>query len=232
MSKIHTVYIRNLNEKLSISSLKNQLEQLFETSGYKIENIKAHKNLKLKGQAFVSFNKNVDIDQIIDKFNTKMFCGKPMNVKIANSESDCIVENIMNQKDYKKYLENERQKRLSKRQQKKQNKKRKLEGDYHDNDNDRKQTESDTKVIKKNKHNPEIPNHILILTGLSKDIAEEDLTNIFTKFSGFLTINMVQVRQLALIEFQDESNAVDCYQKLGNEITIKEKKCTLAYAKK
>lgn len=232
MSKIHTVYIRNLNEKLSITSLKNQLEQLFENSGYKVENIQAHKNIKLKGQAFVSFDKNVNIYQIIAKFNTKMLCGKPMNVKVANSESDIIVKNSKNLKDYNKYLESERQKRLSKREKVKQNKKRKLEDNDYGNDNDGKQIETDKRVNKKSKHNPEIPNHILIITGLPKDINQEDLTNIFTKFNGFLTINIVQIRQVALIEFQNESNAIECYEELGNEVIVKEKKCTLAYAKK
>lgn len=219
----HTVYIRNLNEKLSKTSLKSKLRKLFETSGYRVINVEAHKNIKLKGQAFVSFDANVDITTIIDNFNTKMLCGKPMNVQLANSESDYIIKQTFTPENFKQYLKKQRSNRLLKRQHKAEEKLSKK----------RKAVEDSSQTTKKAKHDAKpIPNHILILTELPEDTREQDLTDVFAKFSGFLTINLVQIRQLALIEFDFEKNAVECMKQLGDSVEIKKHKCSLAFAKK
>ena len=49
-----TVYVNNLNDKVSVNKLKGELESVFQKYG-KIIQITAHKNLKMKGQAFVTF---------------------------------------------------------------------------------------------------------------------------------------------------------------------------------
>ena len=49
-----TIYVNNLNEKVSINKLKNELQQTFNVCG-KILRISALKTLKLKGQAFITF---------------------------------------------------------------------------------------------------------------------------------------------------------------------------------
>ncbi|KAG0681999.1 hypothetical protein C6P40_003004 [Pichia californica] len=230
MTDKHTIYIRNLNEKISISKLKLELKSLFEDSGFKVHTIQAYGNLKLKGQAFVSFNKDVDINSVIDIFNTKMMYGKPMNVKIANSESDVIVKDSVDSVNYQQYLKTQQKARLLKKQKLIQTNNKRKRDDELDKESNEIEDEKLNKKIKTS--NKVVPNHILIITGLPKNAVEQDFNEIFTKFSGFLTINLVIVRQLALVEFKNESDAVECVNKLGNTIKIREKDCSINYAKK
>ena len=49
-----TLYIQNLNEKIKLSVLKQSLRSLFKTYG-EVVDVVAHSNLRMRGQAFVSF---------------------------------------------------------------------------------------------------------------------------------------------------------------------------------
>lgn len=223
----HTVYIRNLNEKLSVSSLKKNLSALFNDAGFRVYGIQACKNIRLRGQAFVSFADNVDIHLVVETFNTKVLCGKPMNVRVAKADSDPVVEETLTTEKYKQYLKKQRDARLFRRQQNKEkliSKKRKID------ESENTGAESSSKRIK-NQDKP-VPNHVLIITGLPKETHQQELVDIFTKFAGFLTVNLVMIRQLALVEFQTEENAVECVNQLGETINIKDQNCNLAFAKK
>jgi U2 small nuclear ribonucleoprotein B'' len=54
-----TLYIQNLNEKIKIPVLKASLKGLFKSYG-EVLDVVAHSNLRMRGQAFVSFE-NADI---------------------------------------------------------------------------------------------------------------------------------------------------------------------------
>ena len=49
-----TLYIQNLNEKIKIDVLKTSLRGLFKSYG-EVLDVVAHDNLRMRGQAFVSF---------------------------------------------------------------------------------------------------------------------------------------------------------------------------------
>ena len=49
-----TLYIQNLNEKIKVDVLKTSLRGLFKTYG-EVLDVVAHDNLRMRGQAFVSF---------------------------------------------------------------------------------------------------------------------------------------------------------------------------------
>lgn len=49
-----TLYIQNLNEKIKLPVLKQSLKSLFKTYG-EVLDVVAHNNLRMRGQAFVSF---------------------------------------------------------------------------------------------------------------------------------------------------------------------------------
>ena len=50
-----TLYIQNLNEKIKIPVLKSSLRGLFKSYG-EVLDVVAHSNLRMRGQAFVSFD--------------------------------------------------------------------------------------------------------------------------------------------------------------------------------
>mmetsp|Transcript_50628 Transcript_50628/g.99142 ORF Transcript_50628/g.99142 Transcript_50628/m.99142 type:complete len:328 (-) Transcript_50628:349-1332(-) len=85
----NTLYLNNLTEKEKIESLKKALYHIFSQFGEIIE-ITAKKALKLKGQAWIVFEK---VDSAV-KARAEMqgfnFFGKPMNVDFANVKSDVI----------------------------------------------------------------------------------------------------------------------------------------------
>lgn len=80
-----TVYINNLNEKVSVNTLRNELRQVFKA--YNPTSIYLRKTLMMKGQAFVLFPKSVDANVIIKRFNNHKILQKPMRLKIAKTKS-------------------------------------------------------------------------------------------------------------------------------------------------
>lgn len=48
-----TVYVQNLNEKVPLAELKEYLFQLFSNLGINVLEVKAKKNIRMRGQAFI-----------------------------------------------------------------------------------------------------------------------------------------------------------------------------------
>lgn len=98
-----TIYINNLNEKVSVNTLKKELQMAFKP--YNVIEIHLKKSLKKKGQAFISF-KNEDINKIIKKYNNYKLLDKPMKVTKAKEDSYELlskdtIEKRINTKKYK-----------------------------------------------------------------------------------------------------------------------------------
>ena len=51
--KSATIYIQNINEKVKIPDLKNQLFQLFSNIGVDVKEVHAKRNIRMRGQAFI-----------------------------------------------------------------------------------------------------------------------------------------------------------------------------------
>lgn len=221
-----TIYVRNLNEKLSSTAIKQKLTTLFQSSGFRIDDVRTHKNLRLKGQAFVILHDSTSVSDFVEKFNTKMLLGKPMNVQVARRDSDEVMRQSLTYKKFDSYLKKERSSRLLKRKETKlavANRKRKLDDESTTEDVSNKRMKETEKPV---------PNKIILITSLSKATTEQDLQDIFGVFDGFLNVNLVSARNLALVEFQNEENSILCMNKLGEVVKIKDQDCTMVFAKK
>lgn len=100
---MNTIYINNLNEKVSVNTLKRELEMVFKP--YRVIDVHLKKTLKKKGQAFISF-KNEDINKIIKKYNNYQLLDKPMKVAKAKEDSyeilsQDVIDKRINTKKYK-----------------------------------------------------------------------------------------------------------------------------------
>ena len=84
---IPTVYVSNLNEKLSQIELKKALYAIFSQFGPILE-ILATKNHKMRGQAFVVFRDVADATQAHKVMNGFPFYGKPLKIDYAKTKSD------------------------------------------------------------------------------------------------------------------------------------------------
>ncbi|KAG8937018.1 hypothetical protein FRC02_008125 [Tulasnella sp. 418] len=72
-----TIYIQNLNEKVKIQVLKQSLTNLFKSYG-EVINVTAHRNLRMRGQAFVSFQSKEAAAKAVKEVKGFPLYGKPM----------------------------------------------------------------------------------------------------------------------------------------------------------
>lgn len=83
-----TVYVNNLNDRISLSKQKKALEKVFSKYG-KVELIKIFNSYFRKGQAWLTFSNTEFADAAVKNENgTKLF-GKHINVSFAIKESEC-----------------------------------------------------------------------------------------------------------------------------------------------
>ncbi|CUM57758.1 unnamed protein product [Debaryomyces tyrocola] len=195
--RTETVYVNNLNDKVSVNKLKGELESVFQKYG-KIIQITAHKNLKMKGQAFVTFENKTASQAAIHGLQEHELFGKPMHVEYARSNSDNY---------YRDILKDEEAIEIRKQLKTKANE----------------QAAGEAKGVKKLgvkkaqtwKAIP--PNKILLIQNLKPEITNGDLLEFFEAYGGFINSRLVKVRNLSFIEFENEASATTCLDDLTKE---------------
>lgn len=213
---IETVYVNNLNDKVSLAKLKSSLQEIFAKYG-KVLQITAHDNLKMKGQAFVTYDTVDASSTAVQKLQNYKLFDKPIRVSFAKGNSDSYfshtedLEPIAKRKIHK--LEVEKQK----------------------------QAKSDAHIVKKRKKQPAQPNFaklppnkILLIQNLLESTTNEVLEEFFTSAEGFISTRFIKVRNLAFIEFEVTKFATD-YLLGVDTVALKEKfgeNVVLTYAKK
>jgi len=101
-----TLYIQNLNEKIRIDVLKASLRGLFKSYG-EVVDVVAHNNLRMRGQAFVSFESADIAKKALKEVKGFPLYSKPMQISFARTRSDAVVKRL----DAEHYEEH-RQRRL------------------------------------------------------------------------------------------------------------------------
>lgn len=244
LEHINTLYIRNLNENVSKNKLREAITLLFNKIGISIRSITIYSNLQLKGQAFVTLSNRSECDRVISELNTTILFEKPMDIYLAKVNSDNGVKQIIDNNnnstnnDFENYLNSQKQKRLVNRNERlskepylTSSKKRKaLDSSSSSSSNIDSSISSSSVIIdsfnSNNTKKPKIidsstPNHILLLQNLPIDINSNDLYIIFDNFDGLRNINLVNIRNLAFIEFENEYLSNLCLQTLGKNFNIK-----------
>ena len=87
----HTLYINNLNEKVKIAALKEELTQLCAAFGSVLA-VVARDTLRTRGQAFVVFADESAAAAARTALSGKDFHGKPLRVAFARTKSDAIAQ--------------------------------------------------------------------------------------------------------------------------------------------
>lgn len=219
-NSIETIYINNLNEKVSLKKMKTTLENLFNQYGTIIQ-LTAHKNLNMRGQAFITYKSTKESLNALCNMNKYILFDKPMNVAFAKTKSDNYY--LMVEKNDEKIKE-----RKEKKKNNITNKKLKT------NNNDQK-----TKINQKKKSKLVIweklpPNKILLLQNLSNEIKANKITEFFEKYNGFINIRFLETRNLSFIEFDNEKCSTECL-KLTDPLNLKSyfgENSFFSYAKK
>ncbi|XP_063721704.1 U1 small nuclear ribonucleoprotein A-like [Symsagittifera roscoffensis] len=86
----HTLYIKNLNDKLTKLEVKKQLYYLFSQYGA-ILDIVALKTQKMRGQAFVVFSEIPDATKALRALQGFPFLDKAIRLQYAKTDSEVIV---------------------------------------------------------------------------------------------------------------------------------------------
>ncbi|ABN64563.2 predicted protein [Scheffersomyces stipitis CBS 6054] len=213
---INTIYVHNLNDKVSLKKLRQSLDEIFNKFGTIIQ-ITAHKNLKMKGQAFITFETAESAAKALVKLQNHQLFNKPIKIQYAKTNSDNYFTQVAN--DPKPI---ETRKELKAKQQ---TKKRTA---------DESEQKPQKKKIKIDDWKKLPPNKILLLQNLSGSVDQTKLSSYFEQFAGFVTARLVKARNLSFVEFENDSASTECISKVDS-VVLKENfgdEAFLTYAKK
>jgi RNA recognition motif-containing protein len=88
---VETVYVNNLNEKISPKIMKQTLKNLFRQYGAVLD-VVAHRNLRMRGQAFVAMIDRQAAERAVKEVRGFPLYGKPVNVAFARTPADAVVK--------------------------------------------------------------------------------------------------------------------------------------------
>ncbi|CAH6720351.1 putative U1 small nuclear ribonucleoprotein Usp102p [[Candida] jaroonii] len=195
-----TIYINNLNEKVSHNTLRNELLQVFQEYNPKTVHVK--KTLALKGQAFISFNN--DVSKIVKKYQNFKVFGKPMKISVARSKS----YDIMDEKKVEELKEIRRYKKAGKPNNT-------LVLEFIDSKSIKQEVEEaeETKETKESKETKETKETKEITFTTDSENIEDHLKQVFD-FEGFLNLRLIKARNIAFIEFENVEQSKKCFQNI------------------
>ncbi|KTW31660.1 uncharacterized protein T551_00921 [Pneumocystis jirovecii RU7] len=196
-----TIYIRNLSEKVKIDILKKSLEAVFSSYGT-ILDIIAHKNIRMRGQAFVVFDSIDSAQKAIADVQAFTLFDKPMVLQYSKTKSDATVKRLGTHEEFEEH----KKRRLEKKEQLKSTQpKTKQINASTAKKNTSKKTQKQNTIP--DEHLP--PHKILFLQKLPENITAEVLSAVFNRFSGFKEVRMVPGRPgIAFVEYETNDDAV------------------------
>jgi len=97
-----TLYVRNLDESIKLPILKQDLGTIFSQFGT-VLNVIAHKNIKMRGQAFVVFEDQLAAEKALGSVQQFPFHGKQMEVQYAKSQSDDTVKRERSEEEFEQH---------------------------------------------------------------------------------------------------------------------------------
>eukprot|EP00455_Lapot_gusevi_P049779 TRINITY_DN711_c0_g1_i6.p1 TRINITY_DN711_c0_g1~~TRINITY_DN711_c0_g1_i6.p1 ORF type:complete len:227 (+),score=54.50 TRINITY_DN711_c0_g1_i6:77-757(+) len=190
----NTLYVNNLNEKVTKDELTRSLFHVFGQFG-RIADVLASKTLKMRGQAFIIFDDVAAATRALREMQGFNFYGKPMRVSYARSKSDVI------SKRDGSFIP--RPKRKPDRKEEK---------------------EPAAKVSKKRDHQaPQTsmfsgrtsiyeedvpPNSVLFIQNLPRETNEQMLLALFQQYDGFKEVRLIEEKPgIAFVEFYTDFQA-------------------------
>ncbi|KAI8909453.1 hypothetical protein DFJ77DRAFT_472557 [Powellomyces hirtus] len=216
-----TLYIRNLPETKAQKSLENALRAIFSQFG-EILDIRMKTNIKLRGQAFVTFKEVEPATKALKEIQGFPLSGRPMDVQYARSRSDKVAE-----LDGPEALEEYKQKRVADKLRQEQE-----------------PAQVDPAAVAAvygpgyyyGAAMPEDllpPNSILFVQNLPTETTEQVLAALFQQFQGFKEVRLVPGKSdIAFVEYESEVQAGTAKQSLNGFKITPEKEIKVTYAKK
>ncbi|KAG1800414.1 uncharacterized protein HD556DRAFT_1343482 [Suillus plorans] len=225
-----TLYIQNLNEKVKIDVLKASLKGLFKSYG-EVLDVVAHSNLRMRGQAFVSFASPEIAQKAMKEVRGFPLYSKPMQITFARTRSDAVVKrldaNNLEQHTAKR-AEHKRRTRYSNPLKQKFKAKRMA-------------AEIDGAAAAPAARRPNVqmpdeylpPNKILFLQNLPESVTKDQLMALFSQYPNLHEVRLIPTKKdIAFVEYMDEGSAGVAKDALHNYKLDGENKIKITFARK
>jgi len=225
-----TLYIQNLNEKIKTDVLKASLRGLFKSYG-EVLDVVAHGNLRMRGQAFVSFASKESATKAMKDIQRFPLYSKPMQISFAKTRSDAVVKKVDAQNfDTHKAQRDEHKKTTRYSNPLKQKFRAK-----------RMAAEMDGAAAIPAPKRPNVqmpdeylpPNKILFLQNLPESVTKDQLMSLFSQYPNLYEVRLIPTkRDIAFVEYLDEGSAGVAKDALHNYKLDGENKIKITFARK
>lgn len=174
-----TLYVNNLNDKVSKRELRRSLLHIFSQFGSLLD-VVALKTPRMRGQAWVVFEETVSATNALRQLAGFPFYDKPMRIAFAKTTSDAVAKLAKN------YVPRE---------------KRKRQADMSVKALTKGPSKPDSKPQKPRVEGEAAPNNILICTELPDECTADMLQALFQQFKDFKEARVIEGRHIAFIEY-------------------------------
>jgi len=225
-----TLYIQNLNERIKLDVMKQSLRGLFKTYGPVLD-VVAHRNIRMRGQAFVSFDNRETAHKALKEVKGFPLYSKPMQISFARTRSDAVVKTLADTS-----LDEHKKARLKhKRKQRWDNPhKRKARAKHNAGQADGAAVApapKRTAVQMPDEYLP--PNKILFLQNLPENTSQQSLIELFSQYPGLVEVRMIPTKKdIAFVEYGDEASSGVAKDALHNYKLDGEQKIKITFARK
>ncbi|WWD18807.1 hypothetical protein CI109_103262 [Kwoniella shandongensis] len=222
-----TLYLQNLNEKVRIPVIKETLANLFKPYRPLLP-IVAHRNVRMRGQAFVSFPDVESANTALKDVAEFPLYGKAIQISFARGRSDVIVKKVEGEEKFEEHKVRRLEEKKIKRRNNplRQKAQAKLKAEETGAAPSKKQ-----RLQMPDEYLP--PNTILFVQNLPEGTTQEDLREVFEVHPGLVEIRLVTTKKdIAFVEFADEAAATIAKDALHNFKIDGETKMKVTYARK
>ncbi|KAI9229654.1 MAG: hypothetical protein DHS80DRAFT_13624 [Piptocephalis tieghemiana] len=239
MSKSHTIYARNLNEKIKLPVLKKALKTLFGQFG-EVVDVVAYKHVAARGQAFIVFKTLDESERALSEAQDFPLFGKPMELQYARTKSmttarmDGTVEEVERER---KQREAEKKEAAAMRRLKRTRgaelgeEEEEREGPSGHGKRQALQTQDGVVSTQQEELLP--PYRILFLQRLPEDITSSTLESLFQVFPGFREVRQVPARpDIAFVEYDEDEQAVEAKERLNGHTLSEGYRMKVTYSRR
>lgn len=225
-----TLYIQNLNEKVKPQVMKATLKGLFKSYGDVLD-VVAHNNMRMRGQAFVSFADVEHAKKALKDVQRFPLYSKPMQISFAKSRSDAVVQKL----DSERFDELKKQREDNKKATRYTNpikSKFRLKRLAAEVDGGAALPQSKRPAVQMpDEYLP--PNKILFLQNLPENVTKDQLMSLFSQYANLYEVRMIPTKKdIAFVEYIDEGSATVAKDALHNYKLDGENKIKITFARK
>ncbi|KAF9048264.1 RNA-binding domain-containing protein [Hymenopellis radicata] len=227
--KCETLYIQNLNEKIKLDVLKSSLKGLFKPYG--VLDVVAHKNLRMRGQAFVSFESSEQAEKAMNDVRGFPLYSKSMQISFARTRADAVVKKLDGDhfEDHKAHRSEHKKKTRYTNPLKQKFKAKRMAA------------ELDGGSLLPVSRRPNVqmpdeylpPNKILFLQNLPETVTQAQLIALFSQYPNLYEVRLIDTKKdIAFVEYTDEASSTTAKDALHNYKLDGENKIKITFARK